>query len=145
MNDGIFGVTQDVPPLDPETVEAVETHRFEPVRKLFWRTRKLDFRSPRLLLRSLEAPPSRPELIRAREADDQLALTALARDERISACATTPDTVRLLWEVCQIPDFRKVLADQHARLLRSLHLPLADSQARLPEAWEAAPIPQTTN
>src|SRR3546814_19116118 len=68
MNDGSFGVTQDVPPLDPETVEAVETHRFEPVRTLFWRTRKLDFRSPRLLLRSHEAPTSRPELIPRREA-----------------------------------------------------------------------------
>src|SRR3546814_20894228 len=51
-------------------------------------------------------------------------------------------------DVCSsdlIPDFRKVLADQHARLLRRIYLHLAGSQARLPEDWVAAQIGQLNN
>ena len=29
----------------------------------------------------------------------------------IAAAATNPEAVRLLWEVCQIPDFRKIMSD----------------------------------
>ena len=33
--------------------------------------------------------------------------------------------MRLLWEVCQIPDFRKVMSDAHARLLAQIYRHLA--------------------
>src|SRR5215468_1389455 len=68
MNNGSFGITVDVGPLDPELVEAIENHPFDPLAALFWRNGELDFRSLDGLLRSLERPPPTPGLMRAREA-----------------------------------------------------------------------------
>ena len=53
---------------------AVEGHRFDPVDRLFWRNNALDFSSPAMLLKSLGSRASRPELVRARESEDQMVL-----------------------------------------------------------------------
>lgn len=123
--DGTFGVTGEAPPLDPEVVEAIETHRFRPLDRLQWRSAALDFGSPEALARSLEAPPDRPDLQRAREADDLATLKALAGTPDVADRVRTPGEVRLLWDVCQVPDFRKVTPAEHAslciRLFRFLH------------------------
>jgi ATP-dependent RNA helicase SUPV3L1/SUV3 len=142
MSDGTFGTTADVEGLDEETVERVENHQFEPLTSLMYRNSDLRFESPKALLRSLEARPPATELIRAREADDQLALSVLARDPEIESLARNRGAVRLLWEVCQIPDFRKVLSDAHTRLLSQIYRHLMagggpDFGGRLPEDWVA--------
>jgi ATP-dependent RNA helicase SUPV3L1/SUV3 len=137
MSDGTFGVTADEEGIDPETVEAVENHRFDPLARLYWRNSRLEFRSVRLLLKSLEERPRRPGLVPAREADDHRALQALSRMPDIAATAQTPAAVRLLWEVCQIPDFRKVMSDTHARLLAQIYRHLSGPTERLPADWVA--------
>ncbi len=48
--------------------------------------------------------------------------------------------MRLLWEVCQIPDFRKVMSDTHARLLAQIYRHLAGSTGRLPTDWVAGHV-----
>ncbi|HEX6609411.1 MAG TPA: helicase-related protein, partial [Hyphomicrobiaceae bacterium] len=45
MNDGTFGVTADVEPLDADLIERLETHTFDTLRHLQWRNRSLDFSS----------------------------------------------------------------------------------------------------
>ena len=135
MNDGSFGATAGLGGLDQEIVEAIENHRFRPLKRLYWRNVDLDFSSPASVLRSLSAPPPRAELARARDADDQLALAALAGDQEIAKRATGIPAVRLLWEVCQIPDFRNVLAESHSGLLKRIYLFLTGPQARLPADW----------
>ena len=45
MRDGTFGVTSRVDPFDDDLVEALETHRFDPVKTIQWRNRELDFSS----------------------------------------------------------------------------------------------------
>jgi ATP-dependent RNA helicase SUPV3L1/SUV3 len=121
-------------------VEAVENHRFDPLTRLFWRNARLDYHSPAALLRSLEERPHGPGLVPAREADDHAALRALARQPDIAALAHHPAAVRLLWEVCQIPDFRKVMSDTHARLLGQIYRHLAGPQQRLPTDWVARQV-----
>ena len=74
VNPGSFGVTGEAGPLEPEVVEAIEAHRFTPVRRLQWRNTALDFGSLDRLVASLERPAEDPWLIRAREADDLHAL-----------------------------------------------------------------------
>ena len=140
MNDGSFGTTAGHGPLEPELIEAIEAHRFDPVKTLFWRSRELDFGSPKRLLKSLGQGPLRPELARAREAEDQMSLAALARDETIVGRASHPGAVRLLWEVCQIPDFRKIMPDHHAAFLAQIYVHLFDSDDGLPEDWVNAQI-----
>jgi ATP-dependent RNA helicase SUPV3L1/SUV3 len=143
MNDGTFGTTNDSPPLDDEAVQAVEGHRFDAVKRLYWRNCRLDFASPKFLLKSLELRPPRIELIRARDGEDQFVLQRFVQDEEVTSLATNPAAVRMLWEVCQIPDFRKVMPDHHAVLLKRIYLALAagpDMEGRLPEDWVARQI-----
>ena len=90
MSDGTFGITAELDELDPEIVEAVENHRFDPLERLFWRNAQLDFRSPRQLLASLEARPTTRGLTLAREADDHRALRALAQAPDIVERASNP-------------------------------------------------------
>ena len=143
MNDGTFGTTSESPPLDEEAVLAVESHRFERAERFFWRSNALDFSSPKALLKSLEARPPRPELIRARDGEDYLALQRLSRDPEATERATNPAALRLLWDVCQIPDFRKVMPDHHAVLLKRIYRALTDGpdgEGRLSEDWVAQQI-----
>ena len=116
MRNGTFGTTADCPPLDPEVVDAVEAHSFEPLPQLCWRNGDLDFASIDGLLDSLLAPPPRPGLVRGNDATDLETLAALAREAEIRALARGQHRVRLLWEACQIPDFRKLADDTHLRL-----------------------------
>ncbi len=137
MSDGTFGTTAELGPLDAEIVEAVENHRFDPLTGLNWRNTRLRFELVEALLKSLDQRPSVPGLFQAREADDHRALQALARHREVAALARHPGAVRLLWEVCQIPDFRKVLSDSHTRLLAHCFVHLAGPEQRLPTAWIA--------
>jgi len=145
QHDGTFGVTNNIPALDDETVEAIESHRYDTLDRLYWRNRDFDFRTPRQLLESLSRRPTSPLLFRAREADDFRTLKALATDSEIIERAVNPAAVRLLWDVCQIPDFRKVMPDIHVRLLKQVYLHLSTLDARLPEDWVAGHISRLDN
>src|SRR5262245_30303609 len=140
MNNGSFGTTAEVGPLDPELVDAVENHRFDPIATLYWRNTDLDFRSLQGLLQSLDRQPPSPGLIRVRDADDHLALATLARDPELAELARSPARLRLLWAVCQIPDFRKTLTDSHTRLLSQVYRYLATEPCVLPTEWVAEQI-----
>ena len=116
MRDGTFGTTGDCPPLDEDVARAVEEHNFEPLAQLCWRNADLDFSDLDSLLDSLNASPPRPGLIRGNDASDLQTLSALARDPEIRDLARGRSRVRLLWDACQIPDFRKLADDSHTKL-----------------------------
>ncbi len=137
MNDGTFGVTGDCEPFDNDLVARIESHHYDPVRSLKWRSADLDFRSIEALLQSLDASPPEKGLGRARPASDAMALAQLARDEDIKKAAT--GKVRLLWDVCQLPDFRKLSADEHSRLVRTIFMFLA-GEKHIPADWMARQI-----
>jgi ATP-dependent RNA helicase SUPV3L1/SUV3 len=135
MNDGTFGTTAEIGGLEPEVVEAIENHRFDPLRDIQWRNSELDFRSVQTLLASLNAPPPHAALQRVREQDDQLALQVLAAHSEFLPRLHAPRRVKLLWEVCQVPDFRKTMTEEHTRLLGQLFSHLTQGGERLPEDW----------
>ncbi len=139
-SDGTFGTTGELDGFEPELIEAIENHQFPPLKALRWRNAELRFESPEALLRSLDLRPPRPDLMRVREGDDQAALMALARDSEVAALATGRQAVELLWEVCRIPDFRKVLSDAHTRLLGQIYRHLRTGAQRLPEDWVAGQV-----
>src|SRR5262249_12345276 len=55
--DGTFGTTGRCPAFEPELVQALESHTFEPVRVLQWRNTDLDFSSLGALSAALAATP----------------------------------------------------------------------------------------
>ncbi|MCC5988022.1 MAG: hypothetical protein JJT95_10090, partial [Pararhodobacter sp.] len=136
---GTFGVTGEARPLAPEIVDAIENHRFLPVRKLQWRNARLDFGSLSRLISSLEAPTSDDWLTRVRESDDLGALKSLAAMPEVTARLRDARDLRLLWDVCRIPDFRGISPTEHAGLLARLHGFLADG-GRIPADWLARNI-----
>ena len=135
MNDGTFGTTIDVGGLEPETVEAIENHRFDPLRDVQWRNSELDFRSVSSLVASLNLAPPHAALQRVREQDDQLALETLGQRSEFLPRLHAPGRVKLLWEVCQVPDFRKTMTEEHTHLLGELFGHLTQGGERLPEDW----------
>jgi len=137
--DGTFGVTGRVRDLDPDSVEAIQDHRFEPLPALFWRNSNLDFASPKALLRSLDMGPGNPSLLRGRESDDYRTLAAMAGRDSVLARAGSTGAVRLLWDVCQIPDFRKTLNENHQSLVEQVYLSVME-QGTLPEDWVSEQI-----
>jgi ATP-dependent RNA helicase SUPV3L1/SUV3 len=137
MSHGTFGTTGEIGGLDADLVEKIENHRFDPVQHARWRSAALDFRTVAALLRSLETPPPSEVMVRAREPEDQATLRALAQDRTVMEQVRHPDHVRLLWQVCQVPDFRKTLHDQHVALVRQVYLHLATAAGVLPHDWVA--------
>ncbi len=65
MRDGTFGVTGRVDPLDDELVERIESHEFDPVKVLQWRTKNFDFSSIRNLQQASMRHPTVQGLSRA--------------------------------------------------------------------------------
>ena len=139
MRDGTFGTTATCPPLDDEMVRAVEGHSFEPLEQLCWRNAELDLSSLDALLVSLQAPPPRQGLVRGPDATDLETLMALAKETEVRDLARGRRRVRLLWETCGIPDFRKLTDDTHTRLCARVFTHLA-RDGRVPESWLDAGI-----
>ncbi|MEM9269958.1 MAG: helicase-related protein, partial [Pseudomonadota bacterium] len=136
--DGTFGVTGEASPFDQGLVDAIENHKFAPIKKLQWRNARLEFGTPEALLASLDCPSDHEDLVRAREADDQITLRTLWATPALRDRVRGPQDVRLLWDVCQIPDFRKVAPAEHATLCQKIYEFLHDGT--LPTEWLAAQI-----
>jgi ATP-dependent RNA helicase SUPV3L1/SUV3 len=139
-DDGAFGETGDCPPFDEDTVARVSAHEFEAHVAVEWRSADLDFGSPSRLLRSLEAPPDQPGLVRVRGALDELALKTLMLDPDIEGAVRRVDDVRRLWDVCQTPEFRKSTPDEHVSLLGAFARHLLGPRQRLPQDWVAREV-----
>ena len=133
MNNGTFCTTTEIGGFTEDIVEAVENHRFDPVEVLQWRSRHLDFSSPAGLLRSLEKPPPHPLLSRTRDAEDHQALKVLLKDNELAKVARSRAALRTLWDVAQVPDFRKTLFEQHTALLAQIFQHLIRGVGRIPE------------
>ncbi|NNF70763.1 MAG: disulfide oxidoreductase, partial [Rhodobacteraceae bacterium] len=136
---GTFGVTGEAPTLNDEVAEAITNHRFTPVRKLQWRNAALTFGTVDALIRSLEEPTSDDWLTRAREADDLGALKSLSQVAEVAARASDAASVRLLWDVCRIPDFRGISHAEHASLLEAI-FGFLHEKGRVPNDWFARQI-----
>ncbi|WP_441351134.1 helicase-related protein [Sulfitobacter sp. SK012] len=139
MKNGTFGVTGDAPALDDGVARAIMDHQFTPQNKINWRNSKLQFGSLTRLIQTLELPPDHERFVRAREADDLRALKALSEDAEVAARCTDGPSVKLLWDVCRIPDFRGISHAEHAGLLEQIFNYLHE-RGSLPDDWLARQI-----
>jgi ATP-dependent RNA helicase SUPV3L1/SUV3 len=139
MRDGTFGTTGRCPPFETDLAQAIESHSFENVKILQWRNTDLDFASPGALAASLAATPTLPGLTRAPTAEDILVLDHAARDDGVRALTTSRDAVERLWEVCQVPDYRKISPAAHSELVVALYGFLM-REGRIPDDWFAGQV-----
>src|SRR5436190_4647712 len=141
QRDGTFGTTGRCAPFDEDTVHALESHSFDPIKVLQWRNTNLDFSSIGALQASLSMTPTEPGLTRAPLAEDILVLEHAARDEEIRAMATNKVAVERLWEACQVPDYRKIAPATHAELVATLYGFLM-REGRIPVDWFSSHVAQ---
>jgi ATP-dependent RNA helicase SUPV3L1/SUV3 len=141
MRDGTFGTTGRCDPFEPELVQALESHNFEPVRMLQWRNSALDFASLGALQASLAMTPQEQGLTRAPVGEDILVLEHAVRDEEVRAVATSKAAVERLWDACQVPDYRKIAPATHAELVTTLYGFLM-REGNIPTDWFARQVAQ---
>ncbi|MDB5591855.1 helicase-related protein, partial [Enterovirga sp.] len=137
LRDGTFGSTGRCQPFDPDSIDAVENHRFDPVKIAQWRNPDLDTRSMQALLQSLAEVPREPGLTRAPIADDEATLAVLAREGDVARMATGRAAVERLWEVCGLPDYRRISPMGHADLVGGIYGYLMKPPGRVPADWFA--------
>src|SRR5580700_10193802 len=118
--DGTFGTTGRCPPFETELAQALESHSFEPVKIMQWRNTDLDFSSIGALQATLAEAPKESALGRAPVAEDILVFDHAVRDDDVRGMVKTAADVARLWEICQIPDYRKISPAAHAELVVTL-------------------------
>src|SRR4051794_14843429 len=136
---GTFGTTGRCGPFEPELVNALQNHTFDPVKVLQWRNSKLDFASLGALQVSLNLAPGHEALTRAPIAEDMRVLDHAARDAEVRDVAHGKDAVERLWEACQVPDYRKLSPAAHAELVTTLYGFLM-REGSIPPDWFAAQV-----
>ncbi len=139
--DGTFGTTGRCEPFEPELVQALESHSFDTIKVLQWRNTALEFSSLGALQASLAMVPTEQGLTRAPIAEDIRILEHAVRDEDVRALAKTPAAIARLWEVCQVPDYRKISPATHAELVITLYGFLM-REGRVPTDWFARQVAQ---
>ncbi|MCP3394009.1 helicase [Bradyrhizobium sp. CCGB12] len=138
---GTFGTTGRCAPFEPELVNALQNHTFDPVKVLQWRNTKLDFSSLGALQVSLNLAPGHEALTRAPVAEDMRVLDHAARDGEVRDVAHGKAAVERLWEACQVPDYRKLSPAAHAELVTTLYGFLMQKGC-IPDSWFAAQVDQ---
>ncbi|MEJ7925432.1 helicase-related protein [Sphingobium sp. AN641] len=122
----------------PEEIEAIEGHRFPPLDFLYWRDGTPRCDSIDLLIADLEEKPDRPELRAAPQAIDLAVLRKLAADPLVVERGQRQ--VARLWAACGLPDFQKLGADHHARMVSRIWRFLSEGDGHIPRDWFASHV-----
>ncbi len=146
QKDGSFGTlglgSEESVGLSEEEIAAIEEHRFRPLDSVYWRNAALDFSDVRTLIASLERKSDDPLLRPAPEAIDLAVLKLIAEDPAIAA--KRGEQARRLWAVCGLPDFRKIGAMHHARMVRRLFSYIGEG-GHVPHEWFGAEVARLDN
>jgi len=131
LNPGTFGTLLPMGDFSPGVIRALETHVFPAETQLLWRNSDLDFSSVRSLIESLSRIPKRRGLKLMAGAGDQRALLELVQESVVYDKLKQPESIELLWEICQIPDFRQLWFESHVKLLQRLFLQLSSGKEQI--------------
>ena len=143
--DGTFSHTKEAGSLDPLIIQQIETHNFDNIQKIYWRNSKLDFNSIDNLLFSLKKYPINNYFIHKKNALDEINLLNLIVDSEIKKLLSSKKNLKLLWNICQIPDFEKLSNDNYLLLLKDIYLILVQNNYNIPEEWIKKKVSRLNN
>ena len=135
LNNGSFGITGDCKEIGAEEVDLIENHKFEEIKMLFWRNSNLNFNSPYSLLKSLEQKPYHDWLKKIHECEDEKALKFFLKDKNLENINMNQNTLSLLWECCQIPDFVKKTYGNHYEVISKIFGFLSGKNGKIPDDY----------
>jgi len=134
LNDGFFGVTGNLKSLHTELISFIENYKFNEIKKIYWRNSNLNFSTPKNLLNSLVKKTEKKFLITKRNASDQRCLKILSNDKSVLNEIKISKTLKMLWEICSIPDYSKDLDEFHSRFLKKVFFFFIKKKS-IPESW----------
>ena len=144
-HDGTFSHTKEAGNLDPLIIEQIEKHNFESIQKIYWRNSELDFKSIDFLLSSLKKYPIKNYFIHKKNALDEINFRNLINDNEIKKFLVSSVNIKLLWDICQIPDFEKLFNDNYLLLLKDIFIILVENNYKIPEEWIGKKIIRLNN
>ncbi len=134
-NDGSFSYTKEAGTIDAVKIKSIENHNFEQLQKIYWRNSNLNFESVEKLLSSLKNFPIQNVFIHKKNAIDEINFRSLIEDSEVKNYLRNQKHIKLLWEICRIPDFEKVFNDNYLLFLKSIFLVLVQNNYKIPEDW----------
>ena len=130
---GYFGSTLSAKFSNMETIDNIQAHKFEPVKKIFWRNHLLSFKSSYDLKNSLLKIPKNQRLILKKDAEDQKFLFGFLKNKTLASSFEDPISLKQLWDVCRIPDYQNISEEKHISLLTDIFQELKSNKWKLGE------------
>jgi ATP-dependent RNA helicase SUPV3L1/SUV3 len=123
LRDGTFGTL--LPSRLPRRLaHAIEHHLLPDVRRVYYRNFDLRFDDVVALQESLRARPPRGFMLPLANATDHQVLARLVGDPAFGRLRG--EDLKLLWEACQIPEYRELLPESHQDLVRRVFAALRE-------------------
>ncbi len=135
INDGNFGITGEIQSINPDDIELIENHKFEPINNIFWRNTDLDFSNSKNFINSLDEKPKKDWLRRINECEDEKVLKYIINNENEIDIKNNVKNLKLLWECCQIPDFVKKSYGKHLDIVKKVFYFLSSSDGKIPNSY----------
>tara|TARA_Y100000590_G_scaffold188862_1_gene215152 strand:- start:1552 stop:4044 length:2493 start_codon:yes stop_codon:yes gene_type:complete len=120
INDGTFGVTGDCKQFSSNEIEKLEKHELNKIDVLYWRNSKINFDSLNELIISLEKNTNNELLKKINDCEDEKVLKFLIKNNSNLTSNLSKDSVKILWECCQIPDFSKKEYGNHIEIVKKV-------------------------
>ena len=120
INDGTFGVTGDCKQLSFDEIEKVEKHELNKINVLYWRNSKIAFDSLDSLISSLEKNTNNEFLKKINDCEDEKVLKFLIKNDSSLRNKISKNSIKTLWECCQIPDFSKKNYGNHIEVVKKV-------------------------
>ena len=134
-NDGTFGLTSQAPNIDPVSIESIENNIFDSIKKIYWRNSEINYTSIKALVNSLDKNPPSNFFIKKKNAEDEKSFKSLINDDEIIKYLKDKDNIKILWDVCKIPDFQKLMTESYFEFLKKLFIYLMQNNNFLPDQW----------
>ncbi len=134
-NNGSFSYTKEAGVLDQKFIQQIENHDYDQIQKIYWRNSKLNFDSVEDFLISLKQIPVNNYFIHKKNGIDEINFRNLIEDNEVKFKLNEPYKIKLLWEVCRIPDFEKIFNDNYLFFLKTIFLTLINNSNKIPEHW----------
>ncbi|MFL2509805.1 MAG: helicase-related protein [Alphaproteobacteria bacterium] len=135
LNDGTFGFLNTAGNLDPVIIKSIEDSKFDSIKKIYWRNSKIDFQSVDSVISSFKKFPIKSFFIHKKNAEDEINFRELSQNKEIKPFLNNFNSISLLWNVCQIPDFQKIFKDSYLDLLKNIFLELINNDGIINDNW----------
>ena len=132
LNDGFFGTTGNQKLIGDEIVKFVENYNHSEIKNFYWRNSNITFQHPKELIKNLSKRPEEYFFKLKRNASDERYFKILIGDSEVKKEIKFSKNLKILWDVCGIPDYSKNLDEHHSAFLKIIFLHLARNK-KIPE------------